>query len=63
MEKMITIFAEVAVATVVLFGLVALTQALMDNSGTTPGAIYSGLNDLINTIFDAAKNAALQGMQ
>ena len=61
MEKMITIFAEVAVATVVLFGLVALTQALMDNSTTTPGAIYTGLNSLITTIFNAAKDAALAG--
>ena len=69
MEKMITIFTEVAVAAIVLFGLVGMSSGLMDAGtvgadGTVSGAgvIYSGIEGLIKDIFDAAKDAATQGM-
>ncbi len=70
MEKMITIFTEVAVATIILFGLVALSTGMMDagtydavtGAITGGGIIYSGLHELVSSIFDAAKDAALTGM-
>ena len=61
MEKMITVFAEVAVATVVLFGLVALADALMQNEEGKEGVIYSGIESLVTDIFNAASDAAKAG--
>lgn len=60
MEKMITIFAEVAVATIILFGLVSLASNIMEEptADDAGGVIYTGLNDVINSIFDSAKEAA-----
>lgn len=69
MEKMITIFTEVAVAAIILFGLVAMASGLMDAGELNDagklvgqGAIYSGIHDLIQEIFNSAKNAAMSGI-
>lgn len=64
MEKMITIFTEVAVAAIILFGLVAMASGLMNSGadGTSAGAIYTGIQSLISEIFNAAESAATSGI-
>lgn len=61
MEKVITIIAEIAVAALVLAGVVLLTTTLMDADGGTTAVIYNSMQSVINTIFEKVK-AIIEGM-
>ena len=55
MEKVITIIAEVAVAALVLAGLIILTSFLMD--ANTDVGIYKAMMNIINGVMDDVKTA------
>ena len=55
MEKVITIIAEIAVAALVLAGLIVLTTTLMDPD--TTNGIYQTMSDIIDGVFGQVKEA------
>jgi len=61
MEKVITIIAEVAVAALVLAGVVLLTTTLMDSNGGNGAVIYNSMQSVVSTIFNKVTNI-IEGM-
>ena len=55
MEKVITIIAEIAVAALVLAGLIVLTTWLMDPDSVN--GIYQAMSNIISGVMDKVKDA------